>query len=77
MRTGMSTVIHPVHDLGRAKAVHGALFGSAPVTDEAYYVEGQQGDPRHRCCRPGDEDPADGVMAGLRASSTSPARPGR
>lgn len=28
MTTGMSTVIYPVHDLGRAKAVYGALLGS-------------------------------------------------
>jgi predicted enzyme related to lactoylglutathione lyase len=38
MTTGMSTVIYPVHDLGRAKAVYGALLGSAPVTEEPYYV---------------------------------------
>jgi hypothetical protein len=29
----MGTVIYPVRDLGRAKAVYGALLGSAPAME--------------------------------------------
>jgi predicted enzyme related to lactoylglutathione lyase len=43
---GIKTVLHPVSDLERAKAVYGALLGVAPQTDSDYYVgfeaEGQQ-----------------------------------
>ncbi|NXY95949.1 glyoxalase [Streptomyces sp. BR123] len=35
---GMKTVLHPVSDLARAKAVYAALLGVAPQTDEPYYV---------------------------------------
>ena len=38
MTTGLSTVIFPVRDLERAKALDGALLDSTPVMDEAYYV---------------------------------------
>jgi catechol 2,3-dioxygenase-like lactoylglutathione lyase family enzyme len=38
MTTGLSTVIFPVRDLERAKALYGALLDSTPVMDEAYYV---------------------------------------
>jgi predicted enzyme related to lactoylglutathione lyase len=38
MTAGIGTVIYPVRDLARAKAVYGALLGSAPVMDEPYYV---------------------------------------
>jgi len=31
-------VLHPVSDLAKAKAVYAALLGTAPQTDEAYYV---------------------------------------
>jgi hypothetical protein len=37
MTQGMQTVIYPVKDLDRAKALYGALFGT-PVMDEPYYV---------------------------------------
>ena len=37
MTHGMQTVIYPVKDLDRAKALYGALFGM-PVMDEPYYV---------------------------------------
>jgi predicted enzyme related to lactoylglutathione lyase len=43
---GIKTVLHPVSDLARAKAVYAALLGVAPQSDAPYYVgfeaEGQQ-----------------------------------
>ncbi|MET8687534.1 VOC family protein [Streptomyces sp. NPDC004732] len=36
--TGLKTVLHPVSDLARAKAVHTALLGVPPQIDEPYYV---------------------------------------
>jgi predicted enzyme related to lactoylglutathione lyase len=43
---GIKTVLHPVSDLARAKAVYTALLGVAPQSDAPYYVgfeaEGQQ-----------------------------------
>ena len=35
---GIRTVLHPVSDLGTAKAVYAALLGVPPQTDETYYV---------------------------------------
>jgi predicted enzyme related to lactoylglutathione lyase len=35
---GIKTVLHPVSDLDRAKAVYSALLGQAPQTDGPYYV---------------------------------------
>ncbi|OKK22013.1 glyoxalase [Streptomyces sp. CB00455] len=35
---GVKTVLHPVSDLAKAKAVYAALLGVAPQTDEPYYV---------------------------------------
>ncbi|MEV7402917.1 VOC family protein [Streptomyces sp. NPDC091267] len=35
---GIKTVLHPVSDLAKAKAVYAALLGMAPQTDESYYV---------------------------------------
>ena len=35
---GFRTIIYPVTDLTRAKALFGALLGVAPSMDEAYYV---------------------------------------
>ena len=35
---GIKTVLHPVSDLAKAKAVYTALLGVAPQIDEAYYV---------------------------------------
>jgi predicted enzyme related to lactoylglutathione lyase len=35
---GIKTVLHPVSDLAKAKAVYAVLLGVAPQTDEAYYV---------------------------------------
>jgi predicted enzyme related to lactoylglutathione lyase len=43
---GVKTLLHPVKDLGAAKAVYTALLGIPPQTDSEYYVgfeaEGQQ-----------------------------------
>jgi predicted enzyme related to lactoylglutathione lyase len=35
---GIKTVLHPVSDLARAKAVYTALLGVEPQADAAYYV---------------------------------------
>ena len=35
---GVKTVLHPVSDLAKAKAVYAALLGVPPQTDESYYV---------------------------------------
>jgi predicted enzyme related to lactoylglutathione lyase len=35
---GIKTVLHPVSDLGKAKAVYAALLGVAPTADAPYYV---------------------------------------
>jgi predicted enzyme related to lactoylglutathione lyase len=35
---GIKTVLHPVSDLTKAKAVYGALLGVSPQTDSEYYV---------------------------------------
>ena len=35
---GIKTVLHPVSDLAKAKAVYGALLGVAPQADAPYYV---------------------------------------
>src|SRR5437764_439182 len=35
---GIKTVLHPVSDLGRAKAMYTALLGLPPQTDGPYYV---------------------------------------
>lgn len=35
---GIKTVLHPVSDLARAKAVYAALLGGPPQTDSPYYV---------------------------------------
>ncbi|MEU5364204.1 VOC family protein [Streptomyces sp. NPDC005925] len=38
MTDGLKTIIYPVKDLGRAKALFGALLGVEPYADEPYYV---------------------------------------
>ena len=35
---GIKTVLHPVSDVAKAKAVYTALLGVAPQTDSEYYV---------------------------------------
>jgi predicted enzyme related to lactoylglutathione lyase len=38
MTEGVKTIIYPVKDLDRAKALFTALFGGAPESDTPYYV---------------------------------------
>jgi predicted enzyme related to lactoylglutathione lyase len=38
MASGIKTVIYPVKDLARAKALYGTVLGVEPDMDEAYYV---------------------------------------
>ena len=49
---GIKTVIHPVSDLEKAKAVYTALLGVQPQTDESYYV-GYEVDGTHIGLLPG------------------------
>ena len=35
---GIKTVLHPVSDVAKAKAVYTALLGVEPMADESYYV---------------------------------------
>lgn len=44
MTDGVKTIIYPVKDLDRAKALYGALLGVPPVMDEPYYVGYRVGD---------------------------------
>ena len=43
---GAKTLLHPVSDVEKAKPIYAALLGTAPQTDDPYYVgfeaEGQQ-----------------------------------
>ena len=36
--TGIKTVLHPVSDLARSKALYAALVGAPPQADSPYYV---------------------------------------
>ena len=38
MNEGVKTVIYPVRDLAKAKAVYNELLGVEPTMDESYYV---------------------------------------
>lgn len=38
MTDGLQTIVYPVKDLDRAKALFGALLGVEPYADEPYYV---------------------------------------
>jgi predicted enzyme related to lactoylglutathione lyase len=38
MTSGMRTVVYPVEDLARAKALYARLLGVEPYVDEPYYV---------------------------------------
>jgi len=44
MTSGIKTVIYPVKDLARAKALYTKLSGVEPYADEAYYVGFSVGD---------------------------------
>jgi predicted enzyme related to lactoylglutathione lyase len=38
MTKGIQTIIYPVRDLAKAKALYGMLFGVAPYMDQPYYA---------------------------------------
>jgi predicted enzyme related to lactoylglutathione lyase len=44
MNQGVNTIIYPVKDLTKAKALFAALLGKKPYMDEAYYVGFKVGD---------------------------------
>jgi predicted enzyme related to lactoylglutathione lyase len=44
MNQGIRTVIYPVKDIARAKALYTKLLGIKPYADEAYYVGFRVGD---------------------------------
>ena len=46
MASGVKTIIYPVKDLDRAKAVFGTLLGAEPAVDSPYYVQFDLGDQR-------------------------------
>jgi predicted enzyme related to lactoylglutathione lyase len=46
MASGVKTLIYPVRDLDRAKALYGALLGAEPTVDSPYYVQFETGDQR-------------------------------
>lgn len=43
MTQELATIVYPVKDLGKAKALYSALLGKAPAQDNAYYVGFQIG----------------------------------
>jgi predicted enzyme related to lactoylglutathione lyase len=49
---GIKTVLHPVSDLEKAKAVYSALLGVPPETDGEYYV-GYEAEDQHIGLVPG------------------------
>ena len=49
---GIKTVLHPVSDLEKAKAVYTALIGIPPQTDDDYYV-GYEAEGQHIGLVPG------------------------
>jgi predicted enzyme related to lactoylglutathione lyase len=44
MNSGIHTVIYPVEDIARAKALYQSLLGIEPYVDEPYYVGFRIGD---------------------------------
>ncbi len=44
MNNGIKTVIYPVKDIGKAKALFSKLLGVAPYADQPYYVGFKVGD---------------------------------
>ncbi len=45
MNKGVTTIIYPVKDLARAKAMFSKLLGVEPYSDAPYYVGFKVGDP--------------------------------
>jgi predicted enzyme related to lactoylglutathione lyase len=46
MASGLFTIIYPVKDIERAKALFGALLGAEPDVDSPYYVQFNVGEQR-------------------------------
>lgn len=44
MTSGIRTIIYPVKDIAKAKALYGKLLGVSPYADSAYYVGFKVGD---------------------------------
>lgn len=44
MDEGITTIIYPVKDIGRAKKLYSTFLGAEPYSDEAYYVGFRVGD---------------------------------
>jgi catechol 2,3-dioxygenase-like lactoylglutathione lyase family enzyme len=38
MSSGIKTIVYPVQDLAKAKALYAALTGAEPYADQPYYV---------------------------------------
>jgi len=53
---GLKTVIFPVKDLDRSKAIFTALLGAAPDMDEPYYVSFTAADGQHLGLNPRGHD---------------------
>ena len=63
---GIKTVLHPVSDLAKAKAVYAALLGIAPQTDGEYYV-GFEAEGQHIGLVPGGGPAGHDLTGGLLA----------
>ncbi|MFJ1763053.1 VOC family protein [Amycolatopsis sp. NPDC088138] len=59
---GIKTVLHPVSDLEKAKAVYTALLGAEPTADSAYYV-GYDVGGQHIGLVPGGAAPGTGPVS--------------
>jgi len=44
MNHGIKTILYPVKDLAKAKAIFNSLLGAEPIMDEVYYVGYKLGD---------------------------------
>ena len=83
MNAGIHTVIYPVNDLAKAKALYQELLGVEPVVDEPYYVGFRVGDQEfgldpkgHRHGAPGpvtyyDVDDLEDLLGRLTAAGAS------
>jgi predicted enzyme related to lactoylglutathione lyase len=81
MNAGIHTVIYPVDDLARAKAIYRSLLGTEPYVDEPYYVGFRVGDQEFGLDPNGhrqgmtayyDVDGIEGVVARLREAGATP-----
>jgi predicted enzyme related to lactoylglutathione lyase len=81
MNSGIHTVIYPVKDLARAKALYQALLGTEPYVDEPYYVGFRLGDQEFGLDPNGHREGAtayyhvddlDGLLGRLREAGATP-----